>query len=247
METRDSRNAPEPEKTAGEDRAAKRWFNDFIMELRLRDVPGDAIGDAVAAAREFLSDSGSTPAEAFGTPRDYAESLDLPQDRISRAGWAKLFVPTLFGLLGFFAVAAAVSSTDASVQVTLPGLLIMLTGLGLAACAPLLLNFMVRLSLWRFVAGFMAVFTLQVLLGVLAKDVVLFTLPAVPTALVGGLVLLSTSLWGQFRKGAADDPVLDPLSGPPPASFGLTVLEVLTNWMLFLAAAALSAWFLLRP
>ena len=83
--------------------------------------------------------------------------------------------------------------------------------------------------------------------ALLAGGVVLFTLPAVPLALLGGAVLLATSLWGQFRKGVTDQPVVEPLSAPPHPSFGLTLLEVLGNWMLFLAAAALSAWFLLRP
>ncbi|MCC3268349.1 hypothetical protein MUG94_14615 [Arthrobacter gengyunqii] len=228
------------------DRATKHWFDDLVVELRLQDVPGDAIGDAVASAREFLADSGGTPIEVFGSARAYAESLDLPRNPASLSGMAALLVPTCLGLLGFFAVAAAVSSTDAAVDVTLPGLLLILTGLALAACAPWLLGFFIRGPVWRPAAGLMVVFTLQVLMAVLAKDTVLFTLPAVPTALIGGLVLLSTSLWGQFRKGAAPDPLVDPMAGPPSSSFGITLLEVLANWMLFLAAAAMAAWFLLR-
>ncbi|WP_104160320.1 hypothetical protein [Arthrobacter sp. ZGTC212] len=246
METRDGRTIPKPNRAGRTDRATKRWFDDFVVELRLQDVPGDAIGDAVASAREFLADSGGTPGEVFGPARAYAASLDLPRHKEPRSGMAALLVPTCLGLLGFFAVAAAVSSTDGSVQVTLPGLLIVLTGLALAACAPLLLGFFVRGPLWRPAAALMLVFTLQVLIGVLARDVVLFTLPALPTALTGGLVLLSTSLWGQFRKDTAPDPILEPMIAPPPSSFGLTLLGVLGNWMLFLAAAAMGAWFLLR-
>ena len=75
----------------------------------------------------------------------------------------------------------------------------------------------------------------------------LFALPAVPTALLGGALLLSTSLWGQFRKGVTDDPVVEPLSARPRSSFGDTLFAVLGNWMLFLVAAAVAAWFLLRP
>ena len=247
METRDGRNTRDPDGAARPDKATRRWFDDFVVELRLQDVPGDAIGDAVASAREFLADSGGTPAEVFGLPRAYAESLDLPRSREPRSAMAALLVPTCLGLLGFFAVAAAVSSTGASVRVTLPGLLIVLTGLALAACAPLLLGLFVRGPFWRPVGGFMAVFTLQVLIGVFARDTVLFTLPAVTTALIGGLILLSTSLWGQFRKGSAPDPILEPTADLPQQSFGTTLLTVLGNWMLFLAAAAISAWFLLRP
>ncbi len=175
-----------------------------------------------------------------------SESLDPSRSRIPRSAMAALLVPTCLGLLGFFAVAAAVSSTDGSVEVTVPGLLLVLTGLGLAAGAPFLLGLFVRGPFWRPAAGFAVVFTFLVLVGVFAQETVLFSLPAVPTALIGGLVLLSTSLLGQFRKGPAPDPILEPIVVPPHRSFGMTVLEVLANWMLFLGAAATAAWFLLR-
>lgn len=241
LKTRDDRDGATP------DKATRRWFDDFTMELRLLDVPGATIGDAVASAREFLADAGGSPHEIFGDPRTYAASLDLPRNRMSRSGWAALLVPSCLGLLAFFTVAAAVSSSDGSVEVTLPGFLLALTGVAGAACAPLLLGFVVRRPMWLVALAGGAFFSLQVALAVLAGNVVLFTLPAVPLALVGGAVLLATSLWGQFRKGVSDEPVVEPLSAPPPPSFGVTLLEVLGNWMLFLAAAALSAWFLLRP
>lgn len=240
METRDNRN-PKPE------RATRRWFDDFTVELRLLDVPGDAIGDALASAREFLADSGGTPAEVFGDPHEYAQSLDLPREPVSRGDWAKVLVPACLGMLGFFAVAAAVSSSDASIDITVSGFLLIVTALALAACAPALLTFILRRPMWQTVlaGGCFGVF--QVLVALLAKDVVLFALPAVPTALLGGALLLSTSLWGQFRKGVTDDPVVEPLSARPRSSFGDTLFAVLGNWMLFLVAAAVAAWFLLRP
>ena len=241
METRDGHSGTQP------DKATRRWFDEFTLELRLRDVPGEAIGDAVAATREFLADSGGTPTEVFGDPRTYAASLDLPRDQTSSSAWAALLVPTCLGLLGFSAVAAAVSSSDASVQVTLSGFLLAMTALAATACSPLLMNFILRRPMWQVVLAGGTYGALQVLLAVLAGGVVLFTLPAVPLALVGGAVLLATTLWGQFRKGVTDDPIVEPMKAAPHTSFGLTLLEVLGNWMLFLAAAALAAWFLLRP
>lgn len=171
--------------------------------------------------------------------------LDLDRRLPRRSAVAALVVPTCLGLLGFFAVAAAVSSTGSSVGVTLPGLLLVLSGLFLAARAPLLLRAAAR-SPWRRPAVvFTAVAVLLAVVTATARDMVLFTLPAVPTALTGGLVLLSTALWGQFRKGPTPDPILEPVISPRHASFTTTLLVVVSHWLLFLAAAAVSAWFLL--
>ena len=171
--------------------------------------------------------------------------VGLARRRSSRSAVAALVVPSCLGLLGFFAVAAAVSSTGSSVGVTLPGLLLVLAGLFLASCAPLLLRAAARGPRWRPATVLTAVVVLPAVAAATAPGMVLFTLPAVPTALSGGLILLSTSLWGQFRKGPAPDPILDPVLTPRHSSFATTLLVVLSHWMLFLAAAAVCAWFLL--
>jgi hypothetical protein len=51
------------------------WRDALIAELRLRDVPGDRIGEALAEVDAFCDDSGQTPPEAFGDPITYAKSL----------------------------------------------------------------------------------------------------------------------------------------------------------------------------
>ena len=53
----------------------KKWLDELAMELRLKDFSGAAIGDALASVEEFLADSGQSPVEAFGAPRNYAEEL----------------------------------------------------------------------------------------------------------------------------------------------------------------------------
>ncbi|WP_090711395.1 hypothetical protein [Mycetocola miduiensis] len=57
--------------------ANKAWLDDLVLELRLADVSGADIGDAVATAEEFLADSNETATDAFGPARDYARSLNL--------------------------------------------------------------------------------------------------------------------------------------------------------------------------
>ena len=53
----------------------KKWLDELTLELRLNNATGKEIGDALAAVEEFVADSGQSPAEAFGTAREYAARL----------------------------------------------------------------------------------------------------------------------------------------------------------------------------
>ena len=55
----------------------KKWFDELVLELRLRQVHGRAIGDTVASAHELLADTGQRAEEAFGPARVYAAALEL--------------------------------------------------------------------------------------------------------------------------------------------------------------------------
>ncbi|WP_324653451.1 hypothetical protein [Georgenia sp. H159] len=57
-------------------KAHQDWCDDFVLELRLRDVPGPVIGDRLAEVEAHCADTGESPAEAFGDPTDYAMQLD---------------------------------------------------------------------------------------------------------------------------------------------------------------------------
>lgn len=84
----------------------KAWIDLFVVELRLRHVPGEAIGDAVASVRELLVDSGQSAEEAFGSPREYAASLDLPVIAPRQHALQVVFLPVL-GLFAFLVFALA--------------------------------------------------------------------------------------------------------------------------------------------
>lgn len=81
-------------------RADDKWIDDLIVELRLRNTPGPAIGDAVASARELLTDSGQGAAEAFGSAREYAASLELPTASTRDRALSGVWLPVL-GLIAF--------------------------------------------------------------------------------------------------------------------------------------------------
>jgi hypothetical protein len=47
----------------------------LILALRLKDVPGERIGEIVAEVESHVAETGEDPNEAFGSPRHYAASL----------------------------------------------------------------------------------------------------------------------------------------------------------------------------
>lgn len=87
----------------------KTWIELFTIELRLRNVPGAAIGDAVASVQELLADSGQSAEEAFGPAREYAASLDLPVLN-PRAQAVQVVLLPVLGLFSFLVFALASTS-----------------------------------------------------------------------------------------------------------------------------------------
>jgi hypothetical protein len=47
----------------------------LLLALRLRDVPGPRIAEALAEVDSHVADTGEDPTEAFGSPADYARRL----------------------------------------------------------------------------------------------------------------------------------------------------------------------------
>src|SRR5690606_28405595 len=84
------------------------WADAFVLELRLLDVHGTVIGDALAEVDSHCADSGEGARETFGDPVEYARSLDLP--RMPDTGWrgmVPVLVPVGVQLAGMFAVSAS--------------------------------------------------------------------------------------------------------------------------------------------
>ena len=103
----------------------KTWIEQFTVELRLRRVPGPVIGDAVASVRELVADSGQSAEEAFGSAREYAESLDLPTVSSRENAVRTVLLPVL-GLFTFlaFALASTAWLGDEPVLLSVPQVLL---------------------------------------------------------------------------------------------------------------------------
>ncbi len=230
----------------------QKWFDQLVMELRLRQVHGSAIGDTIASARELLGDTGQQAEEAFGPAREYAAALDLPAAPkhawIRRALW-----PSLIGLLAFLVFnQAAVSWTRSELLLVSPAQLAFLAApVVLIAFLPLYLDAIIR-RLW--------VCVMLSAIGALAGLVSAFMTPATPADawlaleplpwLIGStLVMVAFSIANTIRSsGSEDDDITDPLSETTESTGrGATVMVQVTNWLFpILALAMLGLAFTLR-
>ncbi|WP_129664595.1 HAAS signaling domain-containing protein [Phytoactinopolyspora endophytica] len=52
----------------------EKYVDSLIFALRMRNVPGEEIGQIVAEVEAHVAESGEAPAEAFGKPREYART-----------------------------------------------------------------------------------------------------------------------------------------------------------------------------
>ncbi|NOJ60205.1 hypothetical protein [Arthrobacter sp. 260] len=184
----------------------RKWLEDFIVELRLRDVPGDLIGDAVSTVEAHLQDTGESPIDAFGPPDEYAENLALPG---RRNGGAMLWVGRAVGVAAFtvlpFAITPVVTGRDFEVTAVLLTLI-------LVVCAALVvisvnLDAIVRSwAIWQSgLLGMGIALAVAAAIG-LTPDVVFLRLPAIPM-LVGACLAVAGFIWWAARSA---DPVVRP-------------------------------------
>jgi hypothetical protein len=222
----------------------KKWFDQLVMELRLRQVHGSAIGDTIASARELLSDTGQQAEEAFGPARDYAAALELPSaprhDWIRKALW-----PSLLGLLAFLLFnQAVVSWTRSELLLVSPAQLAFLaTPVVLIAFLPLYLDTVIR-RIWVCV-GITAICALA---GVLSAFMTPTTqaeawlaLDPLPWLIGSTLVMVALSIMNTVRSSHAvdDNDITDPLSGTPDSGRGARAIVQVTNWLFPILALAM--------
>jgi len=80
------------------------WRDNFVTTLRLRNISGSRIGDALAQVDEHCTDSGDTPEEAFGDPVAYGAHVAELAQPVDLA-WS--LTPLRAGLLGLAVLLAA--------------------------------------------------------------------------------------------------------------------------------------------
>lgn len=230
-----------------------RWYDALVLELRLRQVRGDAIGDAVAGARELVEDSGSSAEQMFGPARDYAAALTLPS--APRYEWVRTGLwPALVGLLAFLVFSQAVTAWVRSEQMLFSPLQIAFatTPVVIVAFLPLYIDAVMRRT-WMLVVLVLVGAAGGFLSGVVAPStpeeawVAVGATPwVVSTAIV--MVALSILMTVRSRRAGSDDAVTDPRSAAPAENGpGARVATIATNWLFpILALGMLGFAFTLR-
>lgn len=222
----------------------RTWLDAFVVELRLRDVPGTRIGDALAEVDAHCADSGEQAAEAFGDPVAYARSLDLPAAP-GAAGEVRRVVAgvatQVAGLLLLPATAAAVARGN---EVAITGGTLLASVLAVAVVSGLALapGGALRLVLGRPVVTWACLTAITVAVALPALLWRSTSLHLAPGAVaVVGLVALAAGTVIGWRALGADDPVRAPDPAGPPtgarAARARTSLTATTTPMLLVPAA----------
>lgn len=187
------------------------WRDDFVMALRLRDVPGAAIGDALAEVEAHCADAGQTAEHAFGPAAGYAASLPYGRGDAVTHALARVLAPVLVLLAGVLLLLAALAA-DAGRAVVGAGELAILLGAPLGALV--LVAVLGRTLGRRHATGWFVAAGVLALAGLVAAAVALadVTLLTLPTAWAAGLgaVGVVTGALATWREVRGDDPVVPP-------------------------------------
>jgi hypothetical protein len=85
-----------------------KWRDDLILQLRLKNVPDDRVGDILLEIDSHLAESGETPEDAFGEPKRYAASRALARSDKDKNDTRNLIIVALgSGIGGILAASGA--------------------------------------------------------------------------------------------------------------------------------------------
>lgn len=223
----------------------KKWFDELILELRLRQVHGSAIGDTLASARELLADTGQRAEEAFGPARSYAAALELPSapqhDWVRKALW-----PALLGLLAFlFFNQAVVSWVRSEPMLVSPAqLALLLTPVVLIAFLPLYLDAAIRRT-WALFSLAAVCAVAGLLSGVVAPTTradAWLAINPLPWLIGSAAVMVVLSIMNTIRSRRPDndDDIIDPLPTTTHSNAtGTKIIVLATNWLFPILALAM--------
>jgi hypothetical protein len=209
------------------------WRDALIAELRLREVPGDRIGEALAEVDAHCADSGQTPDEAFGDPVGYARTLvDVHVPGRQKHRLVRVTAQAFATLTGVFSVlnAAEALTADGPAEVTAGQLTAVVLGTAtFVVVIKAVFTSAVYHRTWAFACVVMA--------GLLtpALPVTLWRTPVaeVPAwaLFAAGLFLLAAAWWPAASERLLGDRIIDPRTGTEPFPVP-RLLSLAIRWML---------------
>lgn len=116
--------------------AHRKWRDELIYHLRMKDIPGDRIGDILLEVESHIGETGETPAEAFGDAKHYAATHaeatpPPPEERTtSNAGLILIGVSSFVGA-GLYASGAIAIGKGEDAYLGLDGWVALVLGLAL--------------------------------------------------------------------------------------------------------------------
>lgn len=226
-------------------RLHRRWCDDFVLELRLRDVPGARIGDHLAEVESHCIETGTGPEEAFGDAREYAQVVGDADEPARDIGVLRVTLISLAALVVFLTGNDATNRWARGEALSFNVAELICLGLlaaGMAALPVLLGPLLRRTRLGlAFFAGLFLLGALRALAGLLPLEPVVDGIPAAPVSVGALLVLCVLSALEMRELSGDDDRVTSPLRAPdgarPPTRRGV----VLIAWIFPIAFVALGA------
>ena len=222
----------------------RRWCDDFVLELRLRDVPGARIGDHLAEVESHCIETGVDPEDAFGDPAEYAHEVAAADAPAKDQGVLRISLISLAALLVFLTGGDATDrwARGEALSFNLAELICLgLLAAGLAALPAVIAPVLRRPRFGiAFITGLLLVGALRAVAGLLPLEPILDSIPAAPVS-VGAFVILCGLSALEMRELADDDRVTSPLRAPssarPPARRGTALIA----WILPIAYVLLGA------
>jgi hypothetical protein len=197
--------------------ADQAWCDAFVVELRLRDAPGAAIGAALAEVDSHCADAGCGPREAFGDPAEYARALALPEPTTRRHGSLAAVATGLLTTAGTGLLLGGVWAGADGMRVTAGELatLVLVVALVIAvATSGSALRALVTAPFWRvWLVGTAAMAAAVAPAALWRTDVA--TLPRGAALVAGGVLLVAAALTLLRVVRASADPVVAPGGSAP--------------------------------
>ena len=211
------------------------WRDALVAELRMREVPGDRIGEALAEVDAYCTDAGQTPAEAFGDPIAYAQSL-IDVHAPARVGPARRrLIPAgraFATLAGVFALLNGVDGVAHTGRGELTAGQLSSVALG-TLLFPVVAAAVVSSALFRRRAVWAAVVAVTPWLT--AVPVIVWRTPVAHAPgwllLTAGLFLLALAWWLQASGRLLADRIIDPRTGSEPFTQPRLLLGAI-RWLL---------------